>query len=355
MLKDMLSGLFVGADKKKFLEMKLDQDKVRYFLSGISSIRTIGNYFIELLQFLFSYFREETEQMKVGGEHLKQEALQDFLDEYYLLKETKKIESARVNAAHATSVRSIHNKALLIQKLILENLVDDPQFHLRGFLPSLKMIITDLEDAIKMIPPHILSGEETRRNKPYWLYVFGEPRIGKSSFFQPLIVSELVNRLGLTDSYQNLADYTYFRRVGAEYWDGYTNQLVTWYNDVFQLNSRSEEVVKTIGELTDVVDDNPCILNMANCDLKDKIYFNSKIVVSNGQNDLPEQQFLQNNCWSNGKHILARRNCVVEFVLNPKYAMSGAGADKQLLKMAIDDPKVEKMSCGGVDLIPIVS
>ena len=111
--------------------------------------------------------------------------------------------------------------------------------------------------------------------------------------------------------------------------------------------------MKTIGELTDVVDDNPCILNMANCDLKHKIYFNSKIVVSNGQNDLPEQQFLQNNCWSNGKHILARRNCVVEFVLNPKYAMSGAGVDKQLLKMAIDDPKVEKMSCGGVDLIPI--
>lgn len=351
MVRDMFALTFTGNKTSTFKEMRLNQDKVKYFVSGISTIKTVYHYFVEVLKFVLEQIKEMYSESIGCTGVLDEKHVSSIIDKFYQYKTTGKFDLARQEGAWAKNIKTLYDELIELQRAILQRLSKDEKFPLRAIMPQLRTMITELHDAILAIPPYVLEGKESSRNKPYWLYIFGEPRIGKSSFFQPLLVTELVARLRLTEDYQHISNYTYFRRTGSEFWDGYTNQLVTWYNDIFQLNSRAEDVVTTIAELTDVVDDNPCVLNMAACEMKDKVYFTSKIVVSNGQNDLPGQQFLTNNCWSNGQHILARRNCVVEFILNKKYA-AARGIDKEKLRAAMSDPEVPKVTCGTVELIP---
>jgi len=351
MIKDMFALTFTGTQSLTFKEMRLNQDRVKYFISGISSIKIVYNYFVEILRFVLNEIKSLYIDYIGCTGVLDETYVTSIVDKFYQYKSTKKFELARRESAWAKNVKVLHEELLEIQRAITQRLVKDEKFALKTLMPHLRTMISEIEDAMLVIPPYVLSGTESSRNKPYWLYIFGEPRIGKSAFFQPLLVTELVARLRLTQEYQHISNYTYFRRTGSEFWDGYTDQLVTWYNDIFQLNSRPEDVVTTIAELTDIVDDNPCVLNMAACEMKDKVYFTSKIVVSNGQNDLPGQQFLTNNCWSNGQHILARRNCVVEFILNKSYA-GARGIDREKLRVAMSDPSVPKITCGTVELIP---
>lgn len=351
MVRDMFALTFTGNRSSSFKEMRLNQDKVKYFVTGISTIKTVYNYFVEILRFVLTEIKAlYTDSIGCSGV-LEEAHVTAVVDKFYQYKTMKKFDLARRENSWAQNVKILHEELVEIQRAIFQRLVTDERFALKSLMPHLRTMISETEEAMLVIPPYVLNGKESSRNKPYWLYIFGEPRIGKSAFFQPLLVTELVARLRLTEDYQHISNYTYFRRTGSEFWDGYTDQLVTWYNDIFQLNSRSEDVVTTIAELTDVVDDNPCVLNMAACEMKDKVYFTSKIVVSNGQNDLPGQQFLTNNCWSNGQHILARRNCVVEFILNKKYA-AARGIDREKLRVAMGDPEVPKITCGTVELIP---
>lgn len=351
MVRDMFAITFTGTRGGVFKNMKLNQDKVRYFVNGIGSVKTIYHYFTEVFRFVLNYIRTTYDDTVGCTGTLDQKHIQSVIDKFFQYKTTGKFELARKENVWAKNLQTLHDEMLEISNAILQRLITDEKFALKSLLPHLRTLLVEVKDALLTVPTHIKNNEEVSRNKPYWLYIFGEPRIGKSSFFQPLIVSELVARLKLTESYQHVANYTYFRRTGSEYWDGYTDQLVTWYNDVFQLNSQATEVVATIAELTDIIDDNPCLLNMAECERKDKVYFTSKIVVSNGQNDLPGQQFLSNNCWSNGQHILARRNCVVEFILNKEYA-AAKGINKEKLRAAMMNPNVPKVSSNGIDLIP---
>lgn len=354
MIRDMVVTLFSGADKVKYAAMKLNQDKVRYFVTAISTTKTIHGYFLELIKHLLEFFKIDIFNFKSQDGLLTQEVFTKFFDDYYGIRKNNIHELARVSSQHAKRIDLLYKDGLNMSAALSKALLTDEGKELRAMVAPLRTVVNDLDEMLKLIPRHVLNGEETRRNKPYWLYIFGEPRIGKSAFFQPLLVNELVTRLNLTPDYQNLSTYTYFRRCGNEFWDGYSNQLVTWYNDIFQMNSRAEEVIQTISELTDVVDDNPCIVNMAHVDLKDRVFFDSKLVVSNAQNDLPQQQFLANNCWSGGRHILARRNCVVEFCLSPNYTLTGSiGIDKQKLYQAMKDDKIEKITSGGVQLVPI--
>lgn len=351
MVRDMFALTFTGNRASSFKEMRLNQDKVKYFVTGISTIKTVYGYFVEVLRFILEEIKTLYSDTIGCAGVLDEHHVKAIVDKFYQYKTTKKFDLARRESAWANNIRTLHEELMEIQRAILQRLVTDERFALKSMMPHLRTMITETEDALLVIPPYVLNGKESSRNKPYWLYIFGEPRIGKSAFFQPLLVTELVARLRLTENYQHISNYTYFRRTGSEFWDGYTDQLVTWYNDIFQLNSRSEDVVTTIAELTDVVDDNPCVLNMAACEMKDKVYFTSKIVVSNGQNDLPGQQFLTNNCWSNGQHILARRNCVVEFILNKRYA-AARGIDREKLRVAMSDSAVPKITCGTIELIP---
>jgi hypothetical protein len=107
----------------------------------------------------------------------------------------------------------------------------------------------DVQKAYDTLPPHIKGKVNVRRNKPFWLYVHGEPRIGKSSWFHPFIINELVREVGLSSIYQDPANYTCFRDCGSEFWDSYHSQPVLAYNDLFQMYTNEESMHKAIKRL----------------------------------------------------------------------------------------------------------
>lgn len=352
LIRDMFVNTTTGVDRQTFMDMKLNADRVTFITRNLREVKNIYEYFLKMVQYILEYFGYTLLANDTHDGEFTQEAFEKLLDDYYLFKEQREQTQAIMNKRVALYVKDMldRTRSMICALVKLSSLEKGKD--LVRIIPNLRVLERDLNEILNEVPEFLLTDEDSRRNKPYWCYIFGKPRIGKSAFFQYLLLNELVLRGKLIDEYQNLSAYTYFRRCGAEFWDGYTGQLVTWYNDIFQLNSTSAEVVKTVGELTDIVDDNPCLVNMAHVERKEKIFFKSKIVISNAQGDLPQQQFLANNCWSSGVHILQRRNCVVELILHARYTKNDGTIDHKTVQAAMNDPSIEKINCLGVDLVP---
>jgi hypothetical protein len=205
-------------------------------------------------------------------------------------------------------------------------------------LPYVRVMITSLERALNKVPPHVKGTKNVRRCKPFWVYIFGEPRIGKSSMLQPLIVNALVKALKIRDSYEDPHNLSFFRNCGDDYWDQYVGQPVLQYNDLFQAIADDQRLHNSIIELQSVVDDQPYPVNMAECEAKNQTYMTSEIVVSNAQENILGQSWLSAKCWSKGTHLYARRAIVVELILDPHYKIKGGeGIDQTIMQKALTD------------------
>lgn len=354
LVRDMFVNCTSGVDRTTFNDMKMNSERIGFMIRGLSQVKTVYEYFLKLIKMILEYFGLEIHNRDTDNGQFTPEKYESFVDDYHKYKTEDGDKKAETKKSYALATIDLHKRGEEILGSLMRLSLTEKGKDLCRAIPSLRHIVNDLKETVVKIPSYFLTEkDETRRNKPYWCYIFGKPRIGKSAFFQYLLLNELVLRGNLVQDYTNIANYTYFRRCGSEYWDGYNGQLVTWYNDIFQLNSTTAEVVKTIGELTDIIDDNPCLVNMAACEKKEKVYFASKIIISNGQNDLPQQQFLTNNCWSSGIHILQRRNCVVELILNKNYQKPDGTINHQAVVKAMKDPNIEKITCKDVQLVPV--
>jgi len=196
-------------------------------------------------------------------------------------------------------------------------------------------MIRSLEPAIQKLPDHVKGTKNARRTKPFWIYIFGEPRIGKTSMLQPYLVNVIAKECGLVDSYRDYSEYTYFRNCGIQYWEKYNGQPVLWYNDLFQVFTDEQRVNTAIEELTNVVDDNLFPLDTAFED-KGTVFFDSQLVISNAQKDIHGQSFLTSKCLSGGEHIFTRRNVVLRLRVDSRYK-SSAGLDYAAIEQARKD------------------
>ena len=227
----------------------------------------------------------------------------------------------------------MYNDAITAQaKLIKVNRKID--FTQSKLLAYLNIMIRNLEPIISRIPDHVKGTKNARRTKPFWLYIYGEPRIGKTSMFQPYVVNAVAHCAKLIDKYQDYSEYTYFRNCGDEYWEKYCGQPVLWYNDLFQVFTNEQKVNIGIEEITNVVDDNLYPLNMA-FEEKHNVYFDSEFVVSNAQDDIVGKNFVSNKCLSRGEHIYSRRNMVVRLRVSSEYK-SSCGLNYQAIEQARD-------------------
>lgn len=122
------------------------------------------------------------------------------------------------------------------------------------------------------------------RQKPVWVYLFGEPGRGKTVFTKTLcfLVFEKLRRehpdiwkaIGKEQFDQTLL---YSRQSEQEYWDRYANQWVTIYDDLLQQKDpQSTEAFSLIRAKTDA----PYPLHMASIARKETTTFQSKLIIS---------------------------------------------------------------------------
>jgi len=263
-------------------------------------------------------------------------------DNYLQFKRGNWKETARHDSDIANKLTTLHRDLYeKIAKLRNEMLADEfdkssrESLKVKIMLQYLNEMSKEVTKVYETLPPHLkIAGKTKGRDKPFFIHIFGKPRIGKTSSIQPMIIAEVLRELNLVSKYESEDTTTFARNPDSEYWDGYHNQLVVTYNDAFQVNANKETIMSMINELTQVVDDNVLTLNMADVADKGQFYFNSPIVVMNSQDNIC-QKFIADKCWSNGDHLYNRRNIVFELMLNPKYAKQNEpGIDMRLFEQS---------------------
>lgn len=330
----LMKTMFTGIPSDTFKSMQLSIQKIKMVSEYLKSSSTIFDYIMRAFQECIKIIGNKL--LKYYGKlpkFLQEDSLHKLIDEYVNIKENNYDVKAKTNSFYARKIVDVYNQALHAQAKMVKSKgrVDLGQARLSGYL---SVMIRNLEPIVAKIPDHVKGTKNARRTKPFWLYIFGEPRIGKTSMFQPYVVNAVARCCGLIDKYRDYSEYTYFRNCGDEYWERYCGQPVLWYNDLFQVFTNEQKVNIGIEELTNVVDDNLYPLNMA-FEEKHNVYFDSQLVISNAQDDITGKNFVTDKCLSQGEHIFARRNMVVRLRVDSKYKRPG-GLNYQAMQAAKD-------------------
>jgi len=318
----IVKGLFRDVPKDAFENMNLSSKKVRLIADYIRGCTTIVDFVVKIYEKCIELIGDRV--LKYFGIipwFMKEDSIQPLIDEFLDIKQTKLDQQASIHKEAARKVCGLYDRLILVEAKM------NKKIHKSGgqfkIMPYLRIMIRSLENTVNRIPDHLRNGLVPRRTKPFWVYIYGDPRIGKSAVFQPYVVNALSKALNLNTSYEDYTNYTYLRNCGEDFWEGYDNHSVLWYNDIFQNYSDEQAMNKAVMELTNVVDDNVYPLEMA-FERKHGVYFNSEVVISNAQDEIIGAPFLTNKCWSGGAHLYARRNVSVKIEVNPRYKVQNA-------------------------------
>jgi hypothetical protein len=318
--KMLFVGSFSTVDKQVYQNMSIKSNKVRIFTEYLKSATTIYEYICILVSHLVEYIGNRI--FKYYGmipKIMKDDGIDKMIEKYSQMLVDGTFENCRISVPDATRVIELYIQIVEAEAELMRKAVKYSTFQKCRIFPYLRVMVKHLNGIMDQIPPHIKGGVKSFRLKPYWVYIFGDPRSGKSSLLQPTLVDLLMRICEFRKQYEDPHNYSYFRNPNDKWWDMYDGQPVMQLNDWLQDYSNDESVFTAINEMTQAVDDAPFPLPMANVDKKGKAYFTSKIVISNSQGDLVGQNFVSSKCWSGGEHLYARRNQVIKLILNDKY------------------------------------
>jgi hypothetical protein len=331
-------GLFGDVPKDVFDSLNISSRKVKLiadYIKGTSTIiECLTKIFYKALEWIgdgvFKHFG-------YAPMFLKEETLTPMIDEFLQIKLDRLDQQCTIHVDAARKVVNLYERLIQYESKMNRSLKSGVAVSFKQ-APYLRIMIKTLESCINRIPDHLRTGLTPRRVKPFWIYLYGDPRIGKTAVLQPHLVTALSKALKLINKYEDYTNYTYLRNCGEDYWEGYDNHPVLWYNDLFQNYAQEEKMHQAIMELTNIVDDNVYPLEMA-FERKHCVYFSSEVVISNAQHDIINAGFIQNKCWSGGQHLFARRNVCLHLSLNPYYAATIGIDYVKMRQQMIDNPK----------------
>ncbi|APG76722.1 hypothetical protein 1 [Beihai picorna-like virus 101] len=119
------------------------------------------------------------------------------------------------------------------------------------------------------------------RKCPFAFYIYGNAGLGKSHMVR-FIVETLYASAGESFNY---GEDTFIPTDQSKYWEGYNQQKVYYENDLFS-STDTVENSSTARKLITTAQTVPMPLNYANVDLKGTGYFNSEIIVADGNGAL---------------------------------------------------------------------
>jgi hypothetical protein len=337
----IFQGIFKDIPSEHFKSMRLSVNKMQLLSDYVKTSTNIVSFIAKMLEKMVVFIGDRI--LKYYGylpKFIKDESIELCVTKFIFIKDNGYDLSCRQNKIHAAYVMDLYKELLKVQMQLQIKAGKYINFDGCRILPFLHVMVCTLEKYIAFIPPHVKDKVDVRKCKPYWCYIYGDPRIGKSAVLQPYMTNALAKALKFVDHYTDPAAYVFARNCGDKYWEQYNNQPVVAYNDIFQ-NFKDEQAMHTaILELTNVIDDAPYPLNMAALESKGCTYFTSQVVISNAQADIVGQKFVEDICWSRGKHIHCRRNVSLEMKLNPKYATADKLIDFSKVLKEIQDPNV---------------
>lgn len=323
----LIKSVFTSIDTKAFNSIKANTFYFKNISDLIRSCTTIVDFMIKAISttvdFVISKIMEYYGMLPA---FLKDDDFNNLIDEYIEMKKDDTFLKCDEDIISARKVIVLRNKILTIEQTMNKAIIKNKDLVYK-VAPYIRIIAATLDKAYDSIPPHFKDDANAHRKKPYFIYIHGKPRIGKSKIFQPLLVNAIAKRLKFIDDYQDPQHYCCFRTPGREFWDGGQGKKVIWYNDVFQTMMADQTLDLAIDELGSVVDDNPYHMNMSDVKDKSRFYLTAPLVVANGQADFSKAGFVNSRMWSNGEHLARRRDINCELILKTTWANPDGGVN----------------------------
>lgn len=125
----------------------------------------------------------------------------------------------------------------------------------------------------------------TARNEPVTIALRGDAGVGKTKLIQKLAVLAVIEagliKTGMPDPEMSkvIAQNIYARRADNKYWDGYTNQVVTVYDDFGQLTETTSSPNLEYIEIIGLGNTFQMPLTMAHLTNKGNVFFDSKMLI----------------------------------------------------------------------------
>jgi len=334
LIKELLFGMYKPMDVDNYRKISMSSNRIHLLASFLRDAKTIGEYVVLLIQKIVETIGDLiVKQCGIIPSVIKTDDIGDLIDKYNKYFHEGLYKSCTSNRNHALQVINLRKQLMDIESELNKKMLSYSSLDKCRIFPYLRVMIKSLDKTVGTIPYHVIGDEKFARMTPFWLFIHGKTRRGKSSMFQPLIMNILCKQLGIRTEFENPANICFSRTCGAPHWDSYDHEVVA-YNDLFQVYANQEAMYTAIQELTDVVDDAPLALPIAECEGKNKVFFRAQLVISNSQEDILGQQFVSSICLSGGEHIFARRAVVVELVLNNRY-FTGQKVDKMKMLEAL--------------------
>lgn len=112
------------------------------------------------------------------------------------------------------------------------------------------------------------------RVAPLWIHLKGPPGTGKTA-----VTRNIIAMLYRKEHNKDPTPLDVYYRKDSEFWEGYTSQFATVYDDIYQIKDTASRAQTTM-ELIDAVNTSIYPLNMAHLEQKGATFFESKLIVS---------------------------------------------------------------------------
>jgi hypothetical protein len=171
----------------------------------------------------------------------------------------------------------------------------------------LKKYLDKIEELYSVVD--VAASQRQYRREPFSIYLYGESGVGKT-----FLTTSIPAFLARTPHGHN--NLMYQRNSAIAYWDGYTQQFATNFDD-FALSRETKVVPGSFAEWEACVSNNQYILPMAS--LEDKgLHFNSQVVLATSNQGYPVH-----NDYPNIEPFWRRRHLLVKVSVLPEYCKPG--------------------------------
>jgi hypothetical protein len=234
----------------------------------------------DLIQFFFFFIRSVTEfvQVHVLGVEPDYEKSLTHLDIAYSAwtDELYELEAIYMDKEKGVTRQSETRRRILAHYKVgqrLSEVIEKAKLLTRG---SYQHFMALISKSSKMAELARSCGQADRfRVPPYMIQIQGPSGIGKSTCLERLGI--MLNKCEAVPVEEGNIIHT--RNQASPYWEGYANQLITCYDDLFQIKDLIKRA-EIADELIRVCNSIPMTLNMANVEAKGNVIFTSKYVVA---------------------------------------------------------------------------